>query len=153
MSLVHQKMYQTSNFKEINLDEYIREILENISEIYNDDNYNAVIEIPENKKLNIDSAVPTGLIVNEIISNFFKHVKVSEKDKKSFRISLIQDSEGTQTLEYEDNGNGFPVNFKLDESSSLGMLLITTLAEQLDGNLEYYNNDGAVYKVSIPDFS
>lgn len=149
MSLVHQKMYSTSNFKDIELVDYTQEIINNISKLYGDDEYTARIDIPQKVSLDIETAIPTGLIINEIVTNFFKH-NHSNGIEKQFDLTLTKLENDYCLLKYKDNGKGFPDNFKIDDSNSLGLHLIETLAEQLDGNFNYYNQNGAVYEIQIP---
>lgn len=149
MALVHEKMYQTTDFKNVSLVEYVNSILDNIGNIYEED-YKVTLDIPQDVGLTIETAVPAGLIINEIISNFFKHVAIPSKEEKSFHISFAREENGIQTLHYSDNGNGFPENHGEKDSGSLGILLIGTLAEQLEGEVEYYNDNGAVYRVTLP---
>lgn len=148
MALVHQRMYQTSNFKEVQLKEYARKIVENVSELY-EDHREAVIAIPESVMMDFERAIPTGLIINEMVTNFYKHVHSDNSHEPHFELSLeLDDDDGK--IRYHDNGDGFPENFKVDELKSLGLLLIDSLVDQLDGKFEFYNKNGAVYEVSIP---
>lgn len=148
MALVHQRMYQTSNFKEVQLKDYARKIIENVSELY-DDTQDAVLTIPDNVMMDFERAIPTGLIINEMVTNFYKHVNTGKGKEKHFELTLdIEANNGR--IKYHDNGDGFPEHFKVDESRSLGLLLIESLVDQLDGDFKYYNDKGAVYEVTIP---
>lgn len=146
MSLVHQKMYQTSNFKSINLKNYTNDIIENISKIFNEDNFDHTINIPDDVIIDIERAIPTGLIINEMVTNFFKH-NHNKSAPKSFSLSLTRRDNGTKYLTYRDNGQGFPDGFNIDESNSIGLQLIQTLAEQLDATFSFRNDNGAVYEL------
>lgn len=148
MSLVHQKMYQTSNFKNIKLNNYSCDIIENISKIFNDYSFEYIVDIPDNIVVDIEKAIPTGLIINEIVTNFFKHNKQPTDSIKKFSLKVKEEEDGTKKLIYEDNGNGFPNNYKIDESNSLGLQLIHTLSEQLDAEFSFHNNNGAVYEIT-----
>lgn len=150
MSLAHEKMYQTANFKDLELGKYAQEIIKNISEFYGNKNYNASIKIPENISLTLENVIPAGLILNEIVTNFFKHNNLTSEQKKQFTLSMVDTDDGVYILRFNDNGSGFPEDFDYDNSKSLGLLLISTLAEQLDGQFKFYNDNGAVYEVTIP---
>lgn len=89
MSLVHQKMYQTSNFKEIILGDYTEGIIDNISSIFNDKEFEYTINMPQEIKVDIEIAIPTGLIINEIITNFFKHNTHVNGTPKSFHMEIV----------------------------------------------------------------
>lgn len=149
MSLVHQKMYQTSNFKEIILGDYTEGIIDNISSIFNDKEFEYTINMPQEIKVDIEIAIPTGLIINEIITNFFKHNTHVNGTPKSFYMEIVNVN-GSPSIIYKDNGKGFPDGIQLDETKSLGLQLIDTLSEQLDGSFKFYSDNGAVYEVSMP---
>lgn len=149
MALVHQRMYQTSDFKEIELKDYSVKIIENISELY-DDGKKFKIAIPDHVKMDFERAIPTGLIINEMVTNYYKHVQNGNGADHYFELSLELDH-GNGTLRYKDDGDGFPAGFQIDAANSLGMLLIDSLVEQLDGEFKYYNDNGAVYEVVIPN--
>lgn len=150
MAIVHQRMYQSSNFKEVELKDYTKRIIENIRELYNDSSDDAVIAIPESVKLDFERAIPTGLIINEMVTNFYKHAESENGHKSHFELSLeLTDENGT--IRYRDNGKGFPEGFKKEGSGSLGLLLIESLTDQLDGHFNFFNEDGAVYEVTIPN--
>lgn len=146
MSLVHQKMYQNSNFKEIELSQYIEELVENVRNLYPNRIPKNILTIQEDIKVEISIAIPLGLIINEIVSNFFKHC--AHIDHSSFSINLVK-SHKHYLFKYSDNGNGFPTQFDHEKSDSLGIQLIDSLAEQIDGTLHFYNENGAVYEIKI----
>jgi len=144
MSLVHQEMYQRSDFTSIDLKKYITSLIENIRILYNmEREVQYSLDFGDESTCNIETAIPIGLIFNEVIANFFKHVSVL--GKYSFSISLQTKEEGF-VLTYRDNGNGFPVDYSLEESESLGLQLIESLTEQIDGDFKFYNDQGAVYE-------
>lgn len=145
MSLVHQKMYQSDNFKEIQLIDYTEQIIRNLGELYAVDKVNHTLDIPDEFTLEMDQAIPIGLILNEIVSNYFKHTERSV----SFSISL-QETEANFNVIYQDDGLGFPEELDVTKLSSLGLQLISNLCEQLDGKCEFFNNNGACYVIRIP---
>ena len=91
----------------------------------------------------METAIPIGLIFNEVISNFFKHVSKLEKTSFSITLKHINDN---YTLTYKDNGNGFPDGYTIENSDSLGLELMEGLIEQIDGDFKFYNDNGAVYE-------
>lgn len=149
MSLVHQRMYQTSDFKNIGLQDYATHIIDNLSNLYGEHNFKVNMNIPEDVHLEMDQAIPVGLMMNEIIANFFKHAASSDGDARCFDLSVHKNTENYELI-YHDNGDGFIMNNSSDTIDSLGIQLIANLAEQMDGDFSYYNEDGAVYKIHFP---
>lgn len=151
MSLVHQKMYQTSDFKKIDMMDYIDHIVDNISQLYGRDHFKAELDIPEGFSLHMEKAIPFGLVINEIVSNYFKHADVVTANGGSQNFSLeIESLDSGFSMKYQDNGPGFSTITDLDELESLGMILIANLVDQLEGTFKFYNEGGAVYHLSVP---
>ena len=104
------------------------------------------IDVPS-VHLNLSVAVPLGLIINEIISNSLEHGLKNIK-KGHIKISLTIDKQRGR-LFIHDNGHGLPEDFILDESDSLGLLIISNLADQLNGSFKFYNDNGAAAVVEF----
>lgn len=147
MAMVHQNMYQSTKFKEISMLEYTKQIIDNISRLYGEKDLKYAVEIPESLTMNLEEAIPTGLIVNEIISNFFKHGRC--EGTCTFSVSVVV-NDGHYELTYRDRGNGFDQIPEIGELHSLGLQLISNLTEQLDGEFELDSDEGAIYKLRIP---
>lgn len=147
MSLVHQKMYQSSNFKAIRFTEYTNQIITNLKNLYDNEDVSYEVDIPLEFKLELDQAIPMGLILNEMISNFFKHAYI---DKNSYFKITVEFAEHDFQLVYQDNGPGFPDGFEITDLNSLGVQLISNLTEQLEGTCRFENNNGACYKLRVP---
>lgn len=146
MSIVHKKMYETNNFKDLKLNEYAETIIQSMSKLHGVNNLQYNLEIDNDIVLQLESAIPLGLILNEIISNFFKHVHYADK-QKSFNITILN-AGNTINVKYNDNGPGFNSDKKRD---SLGIQLIESLTEQLDGKFHFFNENGAVYDLLFPN--
>lgn len=149
MSLVHKKMYQTSLFTEIGLKEYALQLIESIKKLYTSEDFDIKIDIPENVKFDIERATPIALILNEIVSNFFKHVFMEKDLKSKLQLTLTNASESHYVLKFADNGKGFEEGYTIQQSNSLGIELIDTLVQQVDGELKIHNDNGAVYEFTI----
>lgn len=148
MSLVHQKMYQTSNFKEIKLVDYTQQIIENLSELYGCNEPKYTLNIPNDYDLEMDDAIPVGLILNEIISNFFKHCFTGTSSRFELNVRI---EASTIQITYKDNGTGFIQAKSPSELNSLGLQLIINLSEQLDGKCSFESDNGAVYIITYPN--
>ena len=144
IALLHKTMYQNKNFNAVNFDKYLAELISHSKQA----NYslNKQIEIDfttDDIQLEIDTAVPLGLILNELINNAYKHA-FKEKQSGAISIALKEVDEKSFQLEFKDNGNGFAANFDVTKVKSVGYELINGLTKQLKGKLTTHNANGAV---------
>lgn len=148
MANVHERLYQSTNLSSINFGEYIHSLASDLFRSYGS-NENIELEFRvKNIPLEIDSAIPCGLIINEILSNSFKHAFPGDmKGVIIIGFDLVDDN---YILTISDNGAGFPEEFVLEKSNSLGMLLINTLVVQLDGDIKLDKRDGTSFKIVFP---
>jgi two-component sensor histidine kinase len=147
MSLVHRKMYENSDCLEINLSDYCNQLVENIQLLYDEKPFKFDSDIPKDIMLDMDSAIPLGLIFNEIVINFYKHA-YSKLNASKFSLHFKKDN-GFYHFKCADNGIGFPKNFQNENSGSIGLEVIEGLVEQIDGTCRFYNDGGAVYEFSM----
>lgn len=142
MALVHELLYESEDITSIDMRRYIERLTSSILDSY----HAAGIELNVSAKdvtLPIETAVPLGLIINELITNSVKYA-FSEGGE----ITVELESEGNDfTLTISDNGVGFPPDFVLEESDSLGLKLVSGLVDQLDGDLEMDMEDGTQFRV------
>ncbi|OHD05775.1 MAG: hypothetical protein A2086_13315 [Spirochaetes bacterium GWD1_27_9] len=149
ISLVHEKLYQSENLSKIDFDGYIRDLIYNLIYSFNvDTNIKFNLNI-SNVFLNIDIAIPCGLIINEIISNSFKYAFPNGK-KGEINLSLSQ-IENKIELSISDNGIGLPINIDIEKPKTLGLTLIKLLTYQLRGKMEIKNQDGVYYKIEFSE--
>ncbi len=141
VSLIHQKLYQEDNAAELDMDIYIRELV-----AYFSDSFDGLHQISfdlhlTNVYLEIYQAVPIGLILNEAITNACKYA-FPEGKEGVITIVLNYVSENYLLLSVKDNGTGLPADFGIRKRASMGIILMETLTEQLEGNLSVTNKDG-----------
>jgi two-component sensor histidine kinase len=146
MSLVHQRMHQTSSLTDISLAGYMHQLIQNIQGMYPNEGDTFTLDFDEKILVDIETAVPLGLIVNEIVTNFYKHCKTEGDLKKSFAINLENISENKYFLKYSDNGQGFQRGTTLEGSNTLGLELIDSLSYQIDAEFKFFNDNGAKYE-------
>ncbi|MBF0500358.1 MAG: PAS domain S-box protein [Candidatus Riflebacteria bacterium] len=141
MILVHEKLYQTKDLSSINFEDYIRSIVSDIISVYRVDTRSVTTKINiENIELDLESAIPCGLIINELLSNVFKYAFVGNRTGVlSINFSRSDD---TYTLIIKDNGVGLPEGFDNNETSTLGLQLVTVLTKQLRGTLRINSDQG-----------
>lgn len=148
MSLIHQKLYQSDNLAQIDMDWYIKELVDYMQECFGTDRKIQFELENEPIKLDVAQAVPLGLILNEAISNTIKYAFPEGRKGKVFISFQITDGENCE-LRIADNGVGLPDGFDADSSDSLGMSLMTGLTVQLNGELDMWNDNGLVLRIKF----
>jgi PAS domain S-box-containing protein len=150
MSLIHERLYQSQELTHINLSEYIRTLVTDLYESYETDpaKVSLIIEA-EDVTLNLDQAIPCGLIVNELISNALKYGFPSGwKGEGRVEVTLRRIEKNQIELAVKDNGVGLPIDFDLQKTKSLGLKIINLLAEdQLGGKLRVVKDAGTNFIV------
>lgn len=149
MALVHDKLYQTSSLSEIEMEHYIPELVESLRDTFRSSaqKINLQFDIEDDLRLDIDHAIPCGLLINEIVVNAFKHA-FTQDNEASISISMHQQGEHV-TLTVADNGRGIPDDFDIAQSTSLGMMLIDTFRDQLGATLDISSDDGTRYTLTF----
>ena len=148
IAMVHEKLYQSESLSDIALDDYISELLTFISGTFRQDAYEVeVIKDIDPISLEVKQAIPCGLILNELITNAYKHA-FTEIEKGRLHISLKED-DGNITMMVKNNGASLPEDFDISESSSLGMTLIQTLVKQLEGSLDIKSKDETCFIITF----
>ncbi len=148
IALIHQNLYQFENLSNIELKRFVTDLCRQVESIYKKRNdIELRIDVPV-LYLDIDSAVPLGLIMNELLSNSFKYAFDADKPGKiDLRIHSIE--EGRYELLYSDNGPGLPAGFDLTKATTLGLQLIHDLSRQIGGKVTYRYNDGALFIINF----
>ncbi len=135
MALVHEQLYQSQNLSQIVLLDYIEQLLNNLFRAYSINSNIKYLTKIDDFNLDLDSAVPFGLIVNEVISNALKYA-FDPKIGGEIMIETLVSPEKNLVLAIEDNGKGFNPDFAMENSKSLGLKLVKNLTEQLQGELK-----------------
>ena len=151
MALIHEKLYRSTGLDKIDFGEYLEALLDNLFESYNvaETGINLETNI-ESIFLNIETANPCGLIVNELVSNAFKHAFPNER-KGTIWISLYYENDEQINLVVQDNGVGFPQDLDLHQLDSLGLDLVQTLTQQIKGNLSIQQNQGTCFTLTFSE--
>lgn len=148
MMLIYEKLYKSSDFREISAETYLTELIDGIASTINT---SANIEIKksiEDCSVNTALLFPVGIIINELMTNSFKYA-FPENKKGTVKISLVR-SGNTITINFTDDGVGIPGSVVNLESKGFGINLVKILAEQLDGKLEVSSNNGAEFSITFP---
>lgn len=149
MAFVHEMLYQSDDYTRINFGSYIRSLATSLLAAYGLDRRRITLTISETDvTMNVNLAIPCGLIVNEIISNALKHA-FPDGRQGNIRITVKQQPEGYYLLELSDDGVGLPAGAK-PQPATLGLRLVDRLVKQLGGTLELQSNPGTSYRISFP---
>jgi PAS domain S-box-containing protein len=155
MALIHEELHKGGELDKLNFSNYIEELAENLFLTYRvgNDNINLIIDLDCNVFLDMDTAVPLGIIINELVSNSLKYA-FPDKNGGEIQIKLHRQENGecksddcnpAYVLTVSDNGIGIPEDLDIENLDSLGLQLVTTLVDQLDGELEMKRNNGTEF--------
>ena len=131
-------------------------LAENLFRAYslNSKNILLYMDLEENAFFDMDTAIPLGIIVNELVSNSLKHAFTENKEGK-IRIRLCREEKNNEiheslfSLTISDNGKGFPENIELESAESLGLQLVSILVDQLDGKIELRRAPGTEFRITF----
>jgi two-component sensor histidine kinase len=147
MALIHEKPYQSEHLTNIDFTDYVRTLAHDLYRSYGISTGNIQLTIDiEHVSFGIDTAIPCGLIINELVSNSLKHAFPGGTGL--ITIDMKEQPEGVYTLMIGDDGIGIPEDFDITTSDSLGLQLVKGLVEeQLAGELEMHNEQGTTWKI------
>lgn len=148
MSLIHQRLYQLDNLELIHMDRYIPELIDYIEDSFARDRDICFRSDIDPIRLDVAQAVPIGLIINEAVTNSIKYA-FPNRDGGTI-VVLLKYLEGNEILlEIADDGVGVERGFDIKRTNSMGMQLIDTLIQQLEGEMNIQNKDGLVIAVVL----
>ncbi|MGQ9854233.1 MAG: PAS domain S-box protein [Candidatus Oleimicrobiaceae bacterium] len=150
MALIHEKLYQSKNLVRVDFAEYTRSLISHLFDSYGVDPERISTEVQsDDVDLAIDTGISCGLIVNELVSNALKHAfPGGRKGKVTVALERVN---GAYVLQVSDDGVGFPPHVDFRNTESLGLQLVNTLTDQLEGNIELRCSGGATFTISFPD--
>jgi len=152
MALIHEKLYQSTGLDRINFGDYLQDLADQLFDSYSVETQAVELELKiDPVELNLETANPCSLIVNELISNALKHAFADGRPGK-LSLELYRDGDRTITLIVRDNGVGLPEGLDIRNVESLGMELIWTLTEQIEGTLELMEvRQGTAFKLTFSE--
>ena len=151
ISLIHQKLYGNEDAASIPLGEYINALFTDLKMVYAANHVQLECSTqPIGIRLDMESAVPVGLILNETITNALKYA-FTNKPSGKLLIHFTEEANDRYTLLIRDNGIGLPEGFDPDKSSSLGFRIIKELTRQLRGKFTYTTDNGTVFSINFPN--
>ncbi|AKB25089.1 hypothetical protein MSMTP_1620 [Methanosarcina sp. MTP4] len=149
MALVHEKLYQSEDMVSVDFADYIQNLTNYLFQSYSIRNGNISLKLDVDRIfLGMDTAVPLGIIINELVSNSLKHA-FAEKDSGEINISLKRDENSTAEnpeeyflLDVRDSGVGFPEDLDFRDTDSLGLQLVVSLVDQIEGEIRLDTSKG-----------
>jgi PAS domain S-box-containing protein len=150
MALIHEKIYESEGLTQVGFDRYIHELVADIRDSYHQDAYRVTLEFSlDPVKLDIDTAIPCALILNELVSNSLKHAFVG-RTEGTLSIDLRYLEKNQLLLSVRDDGIGLPESFSLQNQKSLGIRLVSMLIRQLHGELSMSLESGTCFEIKFP---
>jgi two-component sensor histidine kinase len=148
IALIHEKLYQAHDYARIPFSEYVTSLARNILRASGAAGRSISLEVEsDDVLLSVDRAIPCALMLNEIITNSLKHAFPNGRQGR-IRVRLRKSDDRVQ-LAVEDDGVGMPAGFDPCKSRSLGMQLVTTLNEQLEGRMEILRGAGTKFQIEF----
>jgi two-component sensor histidine kinase len=149
MSMIHNRLYQSNDISAISFKDYCKDLVSENAKLFNVKDFHLDICM-EDVMIDVDTAIPLGLILNELTSNAFKY-GLNQRSSNEIKICLDETAIGEYKLTFRDNGKGLQKGLNLENIKSLGLLLVKRLTKQLQGKLNYYSENGAVFEVTFKD--
>lgn len=147
MALIHEKLYNSSDLSYINFSHYLQELTQNIASTYQRQEIKLSVEV-ESIFLDINSGIPCGLIVNELVSNSYKHA-FPKGEAGQIRIGMTRGATGQYQLTVADNGGGVPPHVDIRNPTSLGLQLVSVLTKQLQGEISLNTDAGTRFIITF----
>ncbi|HEU4611483.1 MAG TPA: PAS domain S-box protein, partial [Kofleriaceae bacterium] len=149
MALIHQLLYQSKDLARIDFDEYLRALVDYLVSALDDSGRIAATVTAPHVRLDLDRSIPCGLIVNELVTNAFRH---AFPDQRSGNVWVeVHPIDGNMlVLEVRDDGIGMPPGFELRRAHSFGLQIALSLTNQLGGTIELESGAGTTVRIAFP---
>jgi PAS domain S-box-containing protein len=150
MALIHQRLYESTDLKNIGFKEYITTLANDLYRNYVKDPSCVSLKLEiEDLNIDINIAIPLGLILNELITNSMKYA-FPDEEKGTITVAFNKKKDNF-VLIVSDDGEGFPENLDYENTESLGMQLVTSLTKQISGELELDRTNGTTFKITFTE--
>lgn len=148
MAMIHQKLYMDNELASVNIEEYLGHLSASLANSFGYEARHVRTRVQlSNRSMDIDLAIPIGLIVNELITNAFKHA-FRDVAQPEIHLALLEKQDHLE-LTVADNGKGLQVPEGLESPGSFGMKLVQTLVEQVNGTMTIRQQPGTTYTIEI----
>ena len=147
MAMIHENLYQSKDISQIEFDNYLHKLLSDIMNSYKA-NHSIILNMNVGKvEMGIETAMPCGLIINELATNSIKHAFPNRNDG-NIKVEL-KHNDDSYVLIYSDDGLGLPENINPRDSKKLGLMVVETLVNQLNGLMEIDRTDGTKFTIKF----
>ena len=152
MALTHQNLYSENNIKGIKAKEYVSNLLRSLCDSYNitTDKVKVILAI-DDLNLGVDTMIPPGLVLNELVSTSLKYA--FRKGKPGELSIILKEEDAYLLLTVSDNSVGYPEGISIKDSKSFGMEMIRAFAQKFKARVDIYTNDGAVIEMQITKYN
>lgn len=153
MALIHERLYRSQDLARVDFAEYVRSLADVLYRTYKVSGDEIVLDVDVHThvpSLPLDIAIPCGLLLNELLSNCFKHA-FKDAEQGNIRVTLHPSGADTSILTVADNGVGFPPGLDFRHTTSFGLQLVNILVEQLKGTIELGNNRETSLTITFPN--
>ncbi|MGV0027222.1 GAF domain-containing protein [Phormidesmis priestleyi ANT.L61.2] len=150
MALIHEQLYRASNLAKINFSSYVQNLATSLfqSSCANSSHIQFCVDVVA-VELDIDIAIPCGLMINELVSNAIKYAFQDDRPGE-ISIRFSQHSDQDYVLTVQDNGLGIPIEIDIYHTDSLGLQVVCALTEQLEGTLTLNRENGTAFQIVFP---
>ena len=149
MALIHESLYRSPDLARIDFSDYIKKITTHLLAMYSIEGKKVKLTTEvENVYLDINRAIPCGLIINELVSNALKYAFPGNSNGE-IMVKMFSDENGKYKLIISDNGIGLPENVDFRQTKTLGLQLVTDLVRQLDGHIQLEKDKGTTFKIEF----
>lgn len=145
--MVHEKLYQSPDLENVDIEEYLESILDDISRSHGAKNVN-IITKTDDVHLNMDMAVLSGLMISELVINSIKHGFPNEKQGEI--VVEVVNGDEDMVIKVSDNGVGIPSHISIETVDSFGLQLVKTFVEQSEGSIKLEGDGGTKFIIKIP---
>jgi two-component sensor histidine kinase len=147
MAFIHQLLYQSDRFTNLDFPKYLGQLMASLQDTYSKPGMKISYTIQaENIYLDVDTAIPLGLIINELATNAYKYAFADHYEGR-IELELCKRPDSEYMLRISDNGKGFPEGLDPETSPSLGLKLVNILAKQIRAKLSFENHSGITIKI------
>ncbi|MCK4910786.1 MAG: PAS domain-containing protein [Thermodesulfovibrionales bacterium] len=150
MTMIHEMLHEADDITRLSTSGYVLKLVETLFHNYKVQHHIKLEYDIQHIELDVDTIIPLGLIINELVSNALKYAFPNETEGE-LRISLKRKGEGNYELIIKDTGAGLPEGFDLNKTKSLGLLIVKSLVNQLQGTLEASSKGGAEFRMVFTD--
>ncbi len=151
IALIHEKLYKSEDLKHINFTEYLQNLSNDLYNTYTTDkNLVKLVLDVDDIIFNVEISIPLGLILNELLTNSLKHA-FPDGRRGEIKVELHLKEDGRYCLSVEDNGVGLPKDLNLQKTGTLGMQIINSLTEQINGEIILESNMGTKFTIFFND--